>query len=391
MARVSPRKRRRLTEAELEAVRKRAHRFLTSPHTPRKEARDLWLLGDGEPGLARSRLGARARRLAGGAHAHRPVLARAGRLSRGDGRVRPRPRRRTAGRSHGRAAAPAGRRGRRAGRIDVAGLERRLAQGDAQALVLCDEDDIANFHLALAARELQPELRLVVRLFNLELGAQAERLLSLPRALGLAAGGARLRRGRAARRLRAAHPRRRSRAASGLPGGSRPACSRSTRPTACCPTARTEATQRDRAAARWRTATRARRRRRGQVASVARAAARRPPPAPAGRSSARAPRRRRPRSTPRSRTSRGGCPAPQRRAMLGSDELEPDAPAWLRALRHRSPAARRRRARARDRPADRRASSPRGSRTRSGACRADCAATPSCAASARSATASAAS
>lgn len=60
------------------------------------------------------------------------------------------------------------------GRLDVAGLERRLAQGDAQSLVLCDEDDIANFHLALAAREVQPELRLVVRLFNLELGAQAE-------------------------------------------------------------------------------------------------------------------------------------------------------------------------------------------------------------------------
>jgi Trk K+ transport system NAD-binding subunit len=63
------------------------------------------------------------------------------------------------------------------GRLDVAGLEQRLARGDAQALVLCDEDDIANFHLALAAREAQPDLRLVVRLFNLELGAQAERLL----------------------------------------------------------------------------------------------------------------------------------------------------------------------------------------------------------------------
>ena len=64
------------------------------------------------------------------------------------------------------------------GDMDVAELEARLAQGGAQALVLCDEGDIVNFHLALAARELQPELRLVVRLFNLELGQQAERLLS---------------------------------------------------------------------------------------------------------------------------------------------------------------------------------------------------------------------
>ena len=47
----SARKRRRLTEAELEAVRKRAHRYLTSPRTPRKEARELWLLGDGVPGV----------------------------------------------------------------------------------------------------------------------------------------------------------------------------------------------------------------------------------------------------------------------------------------------------------------------------------------------------
>jgi Trk K+ transport system NAD-binding subunit len=63
------------------------------------------------------------------------------------------------------------------GDLDVTALEQRLGRGDAQALVLCDEDDIANFHLALAAREAQPDLRLVVRLFNLELGAQAERLL----------------------------------------------------------------------------------------------------------------------------------------------------------------------------------------------------------------------
>ncbi len=63
------------------------------------------------------------------------------------------------------------------GRLDVSALQERLTHSDAQALVLCDEDDIANFHLALAAREAHPDLRLIVRLFNLELGAQAERLL----------------------------------------------------------------------------------------------------------------------------------------------------------------------------------------------------------------------
>lgn len=48
---MSPRKRRRLTEAELEDVRKRAHRYLTNPRTPRPDARGLWLLGDGVPGV----------------------------------------------------------------------------------------------------------------------------------------------------------------------------------------------------------------------------------------------------------------------------------------------------------------------------------------------------
>jgi hypothetical protein len=47
----SARKRRRLTEAELDAVRKRAHRYLTSPQTARRDARALWLLGDGVPGV----------------------------------------------------------------------------------------------------------------------------------------------------------------------------------------------------------------------------------------------------------------------------------------------------------------------------------------------------
>ena len=47
---MSARKRRRLSEAELETVRKRAHRYLTAPGTPRQDARGLWLLGDGPAG-----------------------------------------------------------------------------------------------------------------------------------------------------------------------------------------------------------------------------------------------------------------------------------------------------------------------------------------------------
>jgi hypothetical protein len=63
------------------------------------------------------------------------------------------------------------------GDLAVGELEERLGRGEADALALCDEDDIANFHLALAAREARPDLRFVARLFNFELGAQAEQLL----------------------------------------------------------------------------------------------------------------------------------------------------------------------------------------------------------------------
>lgn len=40
----------------------------------------------------------------------------------------------------------------------------------ACALVLTDDDDIGNLHAALAAQELNPQLRVVVRMFNLDLG-----------------------------------------------------------------------------------------------------------------------------------------------------------------------------------------------------------------------------
>ena len=118
----------------------------------------------------------------------------------------------------------------------MAELERASRGGDAQALVLCDEGDIVNFHLALAAREAQPDLRLVVRLFNLELGEQAERLLGC-RALSasqLAAPAfveAALRDDYAQRLTVEDHE------LLVLPGRRRRRhCSRSTRPTRCCRT-----------------------------------------------------------------------------------------------------------------------------------------------------------
>ena len=46
----------------------------------------------------------------------------------------------------------------------------------AQALALLGQDDLGNFHAALRAQELNPELRLVVRIFNTSLG---ERMHSL--------------------------------------------------------------------------------------------------------------------------------------------------------------------------------------------------------------------
>ena len=42
--------------------------------------------------------------------------------------------------------------------------------GSARALALLGQDDLGNFHAALRAQELNPELRLVVRIFNTRLG-----------------------------------------------------------------------------------------------------------------------------------------------------------------------------------------------------------------------------
>ena len=48
----------------------------------------------------------------------------------------------------------------------------RLAS--ARALALLDQDDLGNFHAALRAQELNPELRLVVRIFNTSLGERMD-------------------------------------------------------------------------------------------------------------------------------------------------------------------------------------------------------------------------
>jgi hypothetical protein len=58
-------------------------------------------------------------------------------------------------------------------------IERAELDGDAfnvarvqsaRALALLGQDDLGNFHAALRAQELNPELRLVVRIFNTSLG-----------------------------------------------------------------------------------------------------------------------------------------------------------------------------------------------------------------------------
>ena len=55
----------------------------------------------------------------------------------------------------------------------------------AQALALLGQDDLGNFHGALRAQELNPELRLVVRIFNTSLG---ERMHSLFRDCAVLSG-----------------------------------------------------------------------------------------------------------------------------------------------------------------------------------------------------------
>jgi hypothetical protein len=66
-----------------------------------------------------------------------------------------------------------------AGLPQIRVIERAELDGDAfnvarvqsaRALALLGQDDLGNFHAALRAQELNPELRLVVRIFNTSLG-----------------------------------------------------------------------------------------------------------------------------------------------------------------------------------------------------------------------------
>ena len=49
----------------------------------------------------------------------------------------------------------------------------------AGALVVTEDDDVGNLHAALAAQDLNPDLRIRLRLFNQELGRRAEELFSV--------------------------------------------------------------------------------------------------------------------------------------------------------------------------------------------------------------------
>lgn len=63
----------------------------------------------------------------------------------------------------------------------------RAAIDDAGALALLEDDDVANISAALAAQERNPDVHLVVRMFNVELGRSLERLFEDCRILGAAA------------------------------------------------------------------------------------------------------------------------------------------------------------------------------------------------------------
>ena len=53
---------------------------------------------------------------------------------------------------------------------------RTAGVGHARALALLADDDVGNMHAALAAQELNPGLRLVIRMFNRRLGERIEHM-----------------------------------------------------------------------------------------------------------------------------------------------------------------------------------------------------------------------
>jgi Trk K+ transport system NAD-binding subunit len=64
---------------------------------------------------------------------------------------------------------------------------RRAGIDKADALALVHQDDVGNFHAALRAQELNPKLRLVIRMFNMSLGSGIRQLFPDSRVLSDAA------------------------------------------------------------------------------------------------------------------------------------------------------------------------------------------------------------
>jgi Trk K+ transport system NAD-binding subunit len=74
---------------------------------------------------------------------------------------------------------------RRVPDVDIVAAERldadaftRAGLADATALAIVDQDDAANVDAALIAQEINPDLRIVIRMFNLGLGEKITRLLN---------------------------------------------------------------------------------------------------------------------------------------------------------------------------------------------------------------------
>ena len=74
---------------------------------------------------------------------------------------------------------------RRVPDVDIVAAERldaeaftRAGLADATALAIVDQDDAANVDAALIAQEINPDLRIVIRMFNLSLGEKITRLLN---------------------------------------------------------------------------------------------------------------------------------------------------------------------------------------------------------------------
>src|SRR5438045_2474640 len=59
-----------------------------------------------------------------------------------------------------------------AGNYRSEAVQRTAGVTAAAAIILAEDDDLANLHAALTAQELNSTLRIVIRMFNLEMGHQ---------------------------------------------------------------------------------------------------------------------------------------------------------------------------------------------------------------------------